>query len=330
MSLGMLPGIMPLIQHLPVLSVESHIQGLATWRCTRGLVLDQLLLLLLPRGGSGWVFSNFSSLQLTFWHLDPLRPSAFVPLPRWIKDKKGVTNIIGIGNDCFKWDVLAGMYPATGDHPNCMENYVQYAGEYDFSSLRFAVPSSSIASIATENNLSINVYGVEDEKEVIYPLRVAETIIPDRHVDLLLHERNGVQHYSTIRNFSRVISGQLSRHDGDVYCHNKCLHAYSTKELLAAHSVDWCHVQRTKFPKDPICRFTNIQNPLPAPFVVDADFESTLKPVSEDVAVAQRVDTGTGSFTTIFQEHVPRLQDSQQRRYGFFASTCHVPWRRCC
>ena len=32
--------------------------------------------------GSGWVFSNFASLQLTLWHLDPLRASAFVPLPR--------------------------------------------------------------------------------------------------------------------------------------------------------------------------------------------------------------------------------------------------------
>ena len=28
--------------------------------------------------GSGWVFSNFASLQLTLWHLDPLRANAFV------------------------------------------------------------------------------------------------------------------------------------------------------------------------------------------------------------------------------------------------------------
>ena len=35
--------------------------------------------------GSGWVFSNFASLQLTLWHLDPLRARAFVPLPRWIQ-----------------------------------------------------------------------------------------------------------------------------------------------------------------------------------------------------------------------------------------------------
>ena len=59
--------------------------------------------------GSGWVFSHFTSLQLTLWHLDPLRASAFVPLPEWIRDKKATTNIIGTGNDCFKWAVLAGM-----------------------------------------------------------------------------------------------------------------------------------------------------------------------------------------------------------------------------
>ena len=110
--------------------------------------------------GSGWIFSNFYSLQLTLWHLDPLRASAFVPLPRWIQQKKAVVNVIGTGDDCFKWTVLAGMHPATNDHPNRMDNYVQYASEYDFSSLCFPVSFSSIASFATKNNLSINVYGV--------------------------------------------------------------------------------------------------------------------------------------------------------------------------
>ena len=32
------------------------------------------------QNGSGWVFSNFVSLELSLWHLDPLRASAFVPL----------------------------------------------------------------------------------------------------------------------------------------------------------------------------------------------------------------------------------------------------------
>ena len=85
----------------------------------------------------------------------------------------------------------------------------------------------------------------------------------------------------------------------------KCLHAYSTKELLAAHAVDCCHVQRTKFPRDPRCHFTNIQKQLTTPFVVYTDFESILKPVNEGVNVTQGVSTGTASSTTVYQEPVP-------------------------
>ena len=70
--------------------------------------------------GSGWVFSNFVPLQLTLYHLDPLRASAFVPLPKWIRDKRAVTNIIGTGDDCFKWAVLAGLHPVDTNCPNRM------------------------------------------------------------------------------------------------------------------------------------------------------------------------------------------------------------------
>ena len=51
--------------------------------------------------GSGWVLSHFAALKLTLWHLDPLRASAFVILPHWIRDKKAVVNVTGTGNDAL-------------------------------------------------------------------------------------------------------------------------------------------------------------------------------------------------------------------------------------
>ena len=135
--------------------------------------------------------------------------------------------------------------------------------------LHFSVPLSSVGSSATTSNMSINVYGVDDK--VIYPL---------------LFECNGIQHYTTIRNFSRLVSSQMSNHGHTVYCCKQCLHSYSTQELLDAHATD-CHVQRTKLTDDPRCRLTNIQKQLPAPFVVYADFESILKPANKDVDTTQ-------------------------------------------
>ena len=67
--------------------------------------------------GSGWVFSSFVSLELSLWQLDPLRAGMFIPLPKWIRDKGAVANVVGTGDACFKWAVLAGLHPAI-DKPN--------------------------------------------------------------------------------------------------------------------------------------------------------------------------------------------------------------------
>ena len=105
------------------------------------------------------------SLELSLYHLDPLIASAFVPFPKWIGDKRDVTNVVGTGDDCFKWAVLAALHP-TADHSNRMVNYLPYVNLYDFSSLTFPVPLSSIASFTAKNNISVNVYGVEEGKRV--------------------------------------------------------------------------------------------------------------------------------------------------------------------
>ena len=256
--------------------------------------------------GSGWVFSNFASFHLTLWHLDPLRASAFVPLPGWIHEKKATVNVTGTGDDCFKWAVLAGIHPVgRRKHPDRMNTYEEHVNKYDFSSFHFPVPLSSIGSFAKANNLSISVYGVENEKKVVYPLRVSQTVVRDRHVDLLLYEYYSIQHYTTIRSFSRLVSSQLSNHNGATYFCRRCLHGCSTQALLEAHAVDCNHAQRTKFPTDSRCRFTNVQKQLPTPSVVYADFESILKPVNGDVDVTQGVDIGIESSTHVFQEHIP-------------------------
>ena len=138
------------------------------------------------------MFSHFESLQLTLWQLDTLRGSAYIPLPLWIQAKRAVINVTGTGDDCFKWAVLAGIHPVDAQTES-MSQYAEHIGKYDFSSLRFPVPLSSVGPFTAANNLSINVYGVDDDKEVLYPL-VSSTPVPDRHVDLLLFERGCIQH----------------------------------------------------------------------------------------------------------------------------------------
>ena len=132
---------------------------------------------------------------------------------------------------------------------------------------------------------------------------MTNNVVNGKHVDLLLHEMGGIQHYSTIRNFIRLVSTQLSNHRHAVYCCKKCLHAYSSSKLLEKHSLDCCHVQRVEFPKDPRCKFTNMKKQLPAPFIVYADFESVLEPLS-NVDTTQGVTVGGEPSITPYQEHL--------------------------
>ena len=132
---------------------------------------------------------------------------------------------------------------------------------------------------------------MDDDRKVIYPLSFQKDISYQ-----LLFERDGIQHYTTISNFSRLVGSELSNHEHAVY-----LYAYSTQELLDVHATDCCHAQRTKFTEDPRCRFSNIQKQLPVPFVLYADFESILKHVDEDVDTTQGVEVGCESSSQAFQ-----------------------------
>ena len=258
--------------------------------------------------GSGWVFSHFQDLQLTFWQLDPLRGSTYIPLPRWIQTRRAVINVTGTGDDCFKWAILAGMHPVNVN-PHRRGMYAEHMRKYDFSSLSFPVPLQAVGSFALGNNMSMNVYGLDDDNEVIYPLLVSSTLVSDRHVDLLLFEHDGVQHYTTIRNFSSLVGRQLSNYGHAVHCCRRCLHAYFSQELLDAHALNCSHAQRTKFPKDTRCRFTNTQKQLTAPFVVYADFELILQRVGDEaIDTTEGVAVGGDEPTAAsgpFQEHLP-------------------------
>ena len=63
-------------------------------------------------------------------------------------------------------------------HGDRTSQYTEHVGKYDFSSLHFPVPLSSFGRFTTANNMSINVYGVDDDKKVINPLRVSSTLVP--------------------------------------------------------------------------------------------------------------------------------------------------------
>ena len=159
---------------------------------------------------------------------------------------------------------------------------------------------------------------VKERKGTIFPLRVADKVCEtydengklteNRHVNLLLTEKNGSYHYSTIANFSRLVNSQSSKHGHQKHFCYRCLQGFGRQELLAKHitlcgDVTARHVKMPTKGKN-ILKFTNIQKQLPNPIRVYADFECLLE--EKDVETAEIGITEEGTSTSIkYQEHIP-------------------------
>ena len=116
--------------------------------------------------GSGWVVSHLEALDTTVWKLDPLRASTYHPLASWIRNTKCVVNIKNKDQKCFKYAVLAGLYePSSKKKPDRLSSYAYTEALEDvpeFSMLEFPVSLRNIKKFEKANDISVNVYGVEE------------------------------------------------------------------------------------------------------------------------------------------------------------------------
>ena len=66
--------------------------------------------------GSGWVFKSIVSLEIHTVKYQPLSGSSYIPLPKYLADKKALINLKNDDQQCFKWAVTRAMN-LTESHP---------------------------------------------------------------------------------------------------------------------------------------------------------------------------------------------------------------------
>jgi hypothetical protein len=106
-------------------------------------------------------------------------------------------------------------------------------------------------------------------------------------------------HFCVVRSMSKMLASQVSGKKAAKYFCDYCLDNYGTQALLDTHQVDCSKnlPQSVVMPGEDNChmRFKNIQNVVPAPFYIVADFESNLEDANEK----------RGKTTVVKQHHVP-------------------------
>ncbi|XP_071444738.1 uncharacterized protein [Hetaerina americana] len=230
--------------------------------------------------GSGWTFTEILGLELRINRYTPLRGSSYFELPEKIRRTHSVINVGNYDDYCFKYAIWAKNIE---QNPQRVAKYLteQCCSGYDWNCVEYPVELENIPKFEKKNNISINVFGL-DEKNNVFPLKVVDRELDD-HRDLLYLVGENTTHYCWIKNFNKLVGSQYSKHKHGVYVCKRCFSHFSLNEKLNEHHKD-CILN---FPSEIILptdddkwlQFTNFSNTTRVPFVVYADFECMLTKV---------------------------------------------------
>lgn len=168
-------------------------------------------------------------------------------------------------------------------HPERVSHNQAEEATVKMGDVTFSVPIRKILVIEKLNNMRIKVYGYDRE---VFPLPISTMPNEDHH------------HYCLIRNMSRLL-GDLSNYQrATFYCHR-----FSKERVLKEHLTyckDHC-TQKIKLPEEcnSILKFANINYQSPILYVIYADIEALIQPIT---TVEPNTDV---SFIEKTSQHLP-------------------------
>jgi len=221
-----------------------------------------------------------------------LKGSSYIELPKALKDKKAVINMKNDDEQCFKWCVTRALNPVDKN----AERITRLLREQS-QTLRWG--GRDIDKFERLNpRIAINVFGYEEKK--IYPLRISK-LKREMPINLLLIHDGERSHYCLIRDMSRLLGSQVTKHEESVVFCLRCLNHFQSEDSLTNHEI-YCSDNeelRIEMPNGKKVEFKNHNRMIKVPFIVYADFESIVKPISSGEPNDEK------SFTSQYQKHVP-------------------------
>lgn len=262
---------------------------------------------------SGWSFVRNLYLEVNVNKYNPLRAARFIDLPRNLKLKHACINIQNNDSFCFLWCIVAALFPAK-NNAHRTSSYPHFENVLNIQNMMHPVGFSDIRIFEKNNHqISVNVYGLANKSNIVGPLYKTQSK-RKHHVNLLLLEKGEFKHYCLIKNLSRLLRPQLTKHHGKIYFCDDCMIFFNSEQNLNTHI---CSGVRTVLP-DPgtVIQFKHFERMQDMPFVIYADFESLLVPQSSS-------DGLVSNNTCVLQKHLPAAfayyvvcsYDSSQNKY---------------
>ena len=246
--------------------------------------------------GSGWIFDEVLHFDILTSVYKPLAGSSYISLPKFLASKKAIINPKNSDRECFKWAVTEAVHPQKSNRDRITKISRENAEKFNWDGIKFPVKLSQI-SLFEKNNPEyvVNVLGYSED-DGIYPVRISKRytqlfkydgVTPfgsSTVINLMLlsgektsNSGKSHQHYTLIKNMSRLVGMQTNKHNGKTHICLNCFNTFSLEKSFKEHT-EVCLTNdsvKIEMPKKGSCiKFDKHAKKLKVPFVIYADFES--------------------------------------------------------
>ena len=199
------------------------------------------------------------------------------------------------------WCVLRKLNPKEDNPERIDKKLKEKENTLNMEGIEYPVSLKDIDKFERQNpSISITVF--EYNKKSVNPLRNSNNTNREHDVILILIEEEGVNHYCLVKNLSRLLSSQVSKHNGKKYFCKRCLNPFSTQKALDKHE-EYCgnhEAVKINMPeKGTMLKFKNYYRGEKVPFIIYADFESCIKSIHTCDLNPEN------SYTKQYQKHEP-------------------------
>ena len=230
---------------------------------------------------SRFVFDEVLYMDVDFHQLNLTRGSSYLPLPDWLARKKAIINPLNEDQECFKWAVITvSRWEEINRNPQRISKLKRFEADFDWSGIGFPVSVKDITKFEFRNQISINLLAIEDMRICI--CRKGGNNY-ERTINLTLITENNRKQYVAIKSLSRLLSIKNTKHNGKEHFCMNCLQGFWEEKSRNEH-VGYCKDNksvRIEIPhKRSIVEYSDGQFQFKVPFIMYADFESILEPIS--------------------------------------------------
>ena len=225
----------------------------------------------------------------------------YIPLPKVLQNKKAIVTIKNNDDRCFDYCLVASKIydDIKGKDKNDSRHYKKNIDKIKTpDGITYPITTNDIPLYEELNDIQINVFSLDGYTDDIEDVRtcINEIYKSNKHrkevVNMLLIREGDKSHYTYISNLSRLFNSQTCHHS-KFHCPHCIVKCYNSIELLNKHvekCLNYDEAERVKI--DVVCecpqegknimKFKIKGNSFQHPFIITADFESTLQKCDDE------------------------------------------------